>query len=72
MQVITFDDIKNLNISMDTCYQWACEMIENKDKTILPPKISLKPYDGVFCNVMPSIINRANVCREGQGCYKIS
>ena len=32
-------------------------MIKNKDNTILPSKISMKPMENVFCNVMPSIIN---------------
>lgn len=56
MKVITFDDIKALNISPITCYNWAVEMIADKKNTILPAKISIKPADGVFCNVMPSMI----------------
>lgn len=57
MKLITFDDIRNLNISPLTCYQWVSEMIVNKKNTTLPPKISLKPKDNVFCNVMPCILN---------------
>lgn len=56
MKVITFDDIDKLNISPETCLRWVSEMIENKKKALLPPKISLHPADGVFCNVMPCII----------------
>lgn len=56
MKVISFEDIKKLDIQPAVCYQWASEMIENKKKALLPPKISMKPYDGVFCNVMPSIL----------------
>ena len=56
MKIITFKDITDLNISPSVCYDWAEYMIRNKDKTILPPKISMKPSDGVFCNVMPSIV----------------
>lgn len=56
MKLITFDDIKNLNIDPKLCYQWVSEMIRDKDSVLLPPKISMKPRDGVFCNVMPCII----------------
>lgn len=56
MKIITFNDIKELNISPKTCYEWAEQMIREKKKSLLPPKISIKPKDGVFCNVMPSMI----------------
>lgn len=56
MKLITFDQIKELNISPKVCYQWVSEMIANKKSAHLPPKISMKPRDGVFCNVMPCII----------------
>ena len=56
MRIITFQDIVNLGIQPSMCYEWAETMIRNKKKAILPPKISLKPMDGVFCNVMPSMI----------------
>ena len=56
MKVITFQDIVKLNIQPVKCYEWAEATIKNKPKSILPPKISVKPYDGVFCNVMPSMI----------------
>ena len=55
MKAITFQDVRNLAISPLTCYEWASETIRDKDKYILPPKISIKPSDGVFCNVMPTI-----------------
>ena len=55
MKIITFSDVKNLNISPETCYEWVSETIRDKERYILPPKISLKPRDGVFCNVMPTI-----------------
>lgn len=65
MKVITFNDICNLNISFETCYQWAEEIIKNKKEVLLPPKISIKPEDGVFCNVMPSIMNHEAYGRIG-------
>lgn len=58
MKVITFKDIVNQNISPKTCYDWVSDIILNKNSALLPPKISMKPIDGVFCNVMPSIIEK--------------
>ena len=59
MKIIDFDVISNMHISPVDCYQWVSEMIEKKGDALLPPKISLKPFDGVFCNVMPSIVGEA-------------
>ena len=42
MKIITFDDIKKLNIQNGTYYKWIEEIITNKDSTCLPPKISMK------------------------------
>lgn len=53
MKIITHQDILNLNISPLDAYDWSEHVIKNKDKAILPAKISIKPHDGVFCNVMP-------------------
>lgn len=57
MKIITFADIKNLNISPLDCFQWASEMIENKKMAILPPKVSLSNRKGMFMNTMPCILN---------------
>ncbi len=57
MKLFTFDDIQNMNISAEKCYELVNQMIKDKNKAILPPKISLKPLDGSFCNFMPSIIS---------------
>lgn len=56
MNLITFENIKSLSISPSECYKWVEETIHSKSSAILPPKISIKPSDGVFCNVMPGII----------------
>lgn len=56
MKLITYSDIAALNVSPATCYQWASEMIAKKDGALLPPKISIKPVSGTFCNVMPCMI----------------
>lgn len=60
MKFISFEQIKSLNISAEKCYKWIENMIIEKNNMILPPKISMKPYDNVFCNVMPSIITDEN------------
>jgi len=56
MKIITFEDIAGLKIQPEVCYEWAEAMIRTKREALLPPKISVKPADGVFCNVMPSMI----------------
>ena len=62
MKVLSHVDIKNLNIPPSVCYKWVCDMIRDKNTSILPPKISMKPRDTVFCNIMPSIIR----CEDGK------
>lgn len=57
MKIITHEDIAKLNIPPAECYKWATEVIANKQNTVLPPKISMKPHEGEFCNVMPCIIS---------------
>lgn len=60
MKLISFDDIKKQNINPLECLDWVSFVIKNKNKNILQPKISLKPFEGVFCNVMPSILTDEN------------
>lgn len=62
MKIISFDQIRKLNISPMTCYEWVSEAIESKKDSLLPAKISLKPgIEGVFYNTMPVIIPSAKV-----------
>ena len=63
MKLISFKDVTNLNIDSKTCFEWVSEMIKTKSDALLPSKISMKPTDDIFCNVMPSIIseNRGGV-----------
>lgn len=56
MKLITFEDIKRLNINPYLCFEWVNEMIINKKLVDLPTKISMHPKHGVFCNVMPCVI----------------
>ena len=59
MKIVSFEDVRSLNISPVLCYNWVSEMIKNKDKTNLPPKTHMNMPGNVFCNVMPCIINSA-------------
>lgn len=59
MKIISFEDIRNLQVSPSLCYEWVEEMLKSKEDVLLPAKISMKPTDGVFCNVMPCIISSA-------------
>lgn len=59
MKIISFEAIKNMNISPARCYEWVLEMIRDKDKAMLPPKTHLNMPGNIFCNVMPSIIENA-------------
>lgn len=65
MKIITFDDIKELNITPETCFKWVNDMIVNKSNTILPAKISMKPAEGIFCNVMPCILGNGKQYYSG-------
>lgn len=62
MKIITFEDIRKLNIDTNKCYEWVSHVIKHKKEMILPPKISLKPnIEGVFYNTMPTIIPDDNI-----------
>lgn len=56
MKLITFDTIAGAGITPARCFEWTSQMIAHKNDTILPPKISMKAFDGMFCNVMPSVV----------------
>ncbi len=56
MKLITFEDIQKLNIDPMLCFEWVSEMIKNKKSSNLPAKISLHPFEGAFCNIMPCMI----------------
>lgn len=61
MKILTHNDIINLGIKPIQCYEWACEMISKKNETTLPAKISMKPSEEVFYNIMPSLLPNYNV-----------
>lgn len=61
MKSISHEEIKALGILPDEYYKWISTSILEKNSTILPPKISLKPEEGQFYNFMPSILPNQNV-----------
>ena len=60
MKLVTFDDIKALQIPAKTCMEWVCDSIARKGEMTLPPKISLSPRDGSFMNTMPCFVPDAS------------
>ena len=56
MKVIDFETIRNMGITPLQCYEWVSDMLTKKNETILPAKISMKPMNGVFYNVMPTVL----------------
>ncbi|MBQ6848261.1 MAG: ornithine cyclodeaminase [Clostridia bacterium] len=59
MKILTFEDIKSLNIDALTCYKWVEEGLKLKKDALLPAKISLKPQEGIFYNTMPVLLPTA-------------
>lgn len=57
MRIISFDDVRSLNISPAECFKWVSNMIEHKDAAILPAKIHMNLPGNIFCNVMPSLVH---------------
>lgn len=56
MKIITHKDIVGLRIPPAECVQWARQAILDKNKYVLPPKISLRPASDVFYNTMPCLL----------------
>lgn len=57
MRIITFNNIKDANLDKEQFYNWTKETFLKKNSYILPPKTSMKFYDGLgFVNVMPTIL----------------
>ena len=60
MKILSHQEILQLCVKPEVCYNWVVEVIRGKKSTILPAKISMKPTEGIFYNVMPSIIPQHN------------
>lgn len=56
MKILSHMDIVSLSIDPKNCIDWVEQTLVNKSKYILPAKISIKPTDEIFYNVMPSIL----------------
>ncbi|MBO7246895.1 MAG: ornithine cyclodeaminase [Bacteroidaceae bacterium] len=56
MQLISQQQIKNLNISPTECVEWIKESFSLKEKAILPHKISVNPRGNDFFNTMPCLL----------------
>ena len=56
MKIISFEDVRSLNISPTLCYEWVNEMIANKAKAFLPAKTHMSMPGNIFCNVMPCLV----------------
>lgn len=60
MKLVTFEDIKSLQIPAKTCMDWVSDSILRKGEMTLPPKISLSPREGSFMNTMPCFVPDAS------------
>lgn len=56
MLTITDKEIENLGISPQQCVEWVKESFLMKNRSQLPPKISLHPQGTDFINTMPCIL----------------
>lgn len=65
MKIVSFEDIKMLNISPKDCFDWVSEMIKQKQDAILPAKIHMNMAGNVFCNVMPCLVQEAEGSNVG-------
>lgn len=75
MKLITFNDIKALNITPHQSYEWIDFVLRNRDKFVLPTKVRIPLEGSDYCNVMPcsmpdgkffglKVINRSEARRE--------
>lgn len=56
MRIVTDKEISDLGISPERCVEWVTESFLMKDRSQLPPKISLHPQGSDFINTMPCIL----------------
>ena len=64
IHVLQHKDITELNIPVKDAYKWVQQTLIEKGNTVLPPKISMVPFNSDFYNIMPSVIPYLNV----EGC----
>lgn len=56
MKIITHKMIESLNLDPNIWYEWVDYVLKNKDKCIMPAKISIHMENGTYYNSMPSVI----------------
>ncbi|MDH6343469.1 ornithine cyclodeaminase/alanine dehydrogenase-like protein (mu-crystallin family) [Parabacteroides sp. PFB2-12] len=56
MKIISFNEIKALNISPEACIKWVYDAFCSKYTAKLPPKISMKIDEKIFFNTMPAYL----------------
>lgn len=61
MKIITHKMIEDLNIDPNLWYEWANDVLLNKDKFIMPAKTSIHFNEDSYFNTMPSIIPKEDV-----------
>lgn len=61
MKILSHKNIISLDIKPESCYHWVQEMLKEKENAILPAKTSIRPSDGMFYNIMPSILPQKDV-----------
>ncbi|MBR1539882.1 MAG: hypothetical protein IJ629_01670 [Clostridia bacterium] len=60
MKILTYKDIKDLNISADEYYQWTDEVLRNRDSYIMPTKTRIPMRESDYFNVMPCALPSEN------------
>lgn len=61
MRFISEDFLRKTTIITDECFNWLEETFLLKKNSILPAKISMKPEENYFFNVMPGLIKKYNI-----------
>lgn len=61
MKVISDNEISNMTVLPKRFVEWVEKALLEKKDAILPPKISMKPADDIFYNVMPTILEKEDI-----------
>lgn len=61
LNIINFEEINNLQITPAECVDWAEKVIKNKNKYILPHKISITYENNCYFNTMPAYLPDLNI-----------
>lgn len=61
MRILTHQEITGLKIESTEYYRWGLNVLKSKNDVILPAKISMKPKEDIFYNVMPTLLPKNNI-----------